>query len=554
MPYQLENLNGNAIDAAQLRQQIDDLLQAQSQRYRRLWLYYRNPMLPRTVDRDEQGSDRPYRQAQEWGLPSRITGSRASVDPFTGQPVDGVARKEVVIENDIAWRIDAMVDFLFGQPLTISSTVDDPQRSAQIESLIKQIFEKNGGMLLFQQMALLGAIYGFIDVLVKFDPPSNQTISDPAMDGASPSTGNIVEKIDDDSLPPQAESAPKLDDSTDRRTGTHPLSDALLPRIAQAIRLEVVEPARALPLLSQTDWREVNAYVQVYKIRKSPQTPRTITKTKWLSRMLSQLTPMRSIADDNYSIVTEILTLTAWQRYEDESLIAEGGNSLGEIPLVHIQNVAVPFQYAGSSDVESLIPLQDELNTRLSDRANRITMQSFKMYLGKGIDNFTNLPVAPGRMWVTDNDNADVIEFGGDPANPSEDNHISELREAMDKTSSVTPIAAGAIRGRIGNLTSAAALRVTMMSLLAKTERKRTTYGQAICRMAELAMAWLDQAGLFPSSAEERKFQVNWPGILPDSQMQQLQEAQAKLNLGIPQVVVLRELGYDVSLEPAEDE
>jgi hypothetical protein len=554
MSYQLQNLNGTPIDATQLRQQVDDLLQAQSQRYRRLWLYYRNPMLPRTVDRDEQGSDRPYRQAQEWGLPSRITGCRASVDPFTGQPVDGVARKEVVIENDICWRIDAMVDFLFGQPFTISSTIDDPQRSSQIELLINQIFEKNGGMLLFQQIALLGAIYGFIDVLVKFDPPSDLTTSDPAMDGASPSTGNFVEKIDDDSLPPQAESAPKFDDSTDRRTGTHPLSDALLPRIAQAIRLEVVEPARALPLLSQTDWTDVTAYVQVYKIRKSPTPSRTIPKTKWLSRMISQLTPARSFADDEFSIVTEILTPTAWQRYQDESLIADGGNSLGEIPLVHIQNVAVPFQYAGNSDVETLIPLQDELNTRLSDRANRITMQSFKMYLGKGIDNFTNLPVAPGRMWVTDNDNADVIEFGGDLANPSEDHHINELREAMDKASSVTPIAAGAIRGRIGNLTSAAALRVTMMSLLAKTERKRTTYGQAICRMCELAMAWLDQAGLFSSTPEERKFQINWPGMLPDSQMEQLHEAQAKINLGIPQVVVLRELGYDISQEPAEAE
>jgi hypothetical protein len=553
MAYQLQNLNGTPIDAAQLRQRIDDLLQSQSQRHRRLWLYYRNPMLPRSVDRDEQGSDRPYRQAQEWGLPSRITGCRASVDPFTGQAVDGVARKEVVVENDIAWRIDTMVDFLFGKPFTICSNVADPRRCAQIESLINQIFEHNGGMLMFQQMALLGAIYGFIDVLVKFDPPADLTTNEPAMDGAPPSTGNDADELGDDSLPPQAESAPKQDDSTDRRTGTHPLSDALLPRIAQAIRLEVVEPARALPLLSQTDWREVSAYVQVYKICKAPKPSRTIAKSKWLARMISQLTPARSLVDDDdFSIVTEILMPGAWQRYEDESLIAQGGNSLGEIPLVHVQNVAVPFQYAGTSDVESLIPLQDELNTRLSDRANRITMQSFKMYLGKGIDNFTNLPVAPGRMWVTDNDAADVIEFGGDTENPSEDHHINEIREAMDKASSVTPIAAGAIRGRIGNLTSAAALRVTMMSLLAKTERKRTTYGQAICRMCELAMAWLDQAGLFPNSAEERKFQINWPGILPDSQMEQLREAQAKLNLGIAQSVVLRELGYDVS--PAESE
>ena len=102
----------------------------------------------------------------------------------------------------------------------------------------------------------------------------------------------------------------------------------------------------------------------------------------------------------------------------------------GPLPLVQIQNAAVPFEYVGTSEVESLMPLQDELNTRLSDRAHRITMQSFKMYLGKGIDNFGELPVAPGRMWMTDNDNAEVIEFGGDSSSPSEDAHIREIREA----------------------------------------------------------------------------------------------------------------------------
>ena len=35
-----------------------------------------------------------------------------------GQPSD-IARKEVVIENDIGWRIEAMVDYLFGKALVI---------------------------------------------------------------------------------------------------------------------------------------------------------------------------------------------------------------------------------------------------------------------------------------------------------------------------------------------------------------------------------------------------------------------------------------------------
>ena len=215
-----------------------------------------------------------------------------------------------------------------------------------------------------------------------------------------------------------------------------------------------------------------------------------------------------------------------------------------ELALVHIQNTAVPFEYAGMSDVEPLIPLQDELNTRLSDRAHRITLQSFKMYLGKGIENFTDMPVAPGRMWMTDNEAAQVIEFGGDASAPSEDHHIEELREAMDKTSGVSPIAAGAIKGRVGRLTSAAALRVTMLALLAKTERKRTTYGQAIARMCELSLAWLDRAGLFHTSADERRVAIHWPNPIPANEVERLEEAKLKRELGVPQGTVLRELGY----------
>ena len=38
--------------------------------------------------------------------------------PFDAEPIDEIARKEVVIENDIGWRIETAVDLLadLGQP------------------------------------------------------------------------------------------------------------------------------------------------------------------------------------------------------------------------------------------------------------------------------------------------------------------------------------------------------------------------------------------------------------------------------------------------------
>jgi len=83
-----------------------------------------------------------------------------------------------------------------------------------------------------------------------------------------------------------------------------------------------------------------------------------------------------------------------------------------------------------------------------------------------------------------------------------------------------------------------------MMSLLAKTERKRTTYGQALERMCELALAWLDRAGLFSTTPDERRVEIRWPTLLPDSEMDRLREAQLKQSLGVGSDTLLRELGY----------
>jgi hypothetical protein len=62
--------------------------------------------------------------------------------------------------------------------------------------------------------------------------------------------------------------------------------------------------------------------------------------------------------------------------------------------------------------------------------------------------------------------------------------------------------------------------------------------------MCELALAWLDCAGLFPTTPEERRVEIHWPSPIPVNELERLQEAQAKAQLGVPQDIVLRELGY----------
>ncbi len=466
-------------------------------RLQRLWDYYRNPM---TECLPTNALARPYRLAQEQGLPPRLRHHEA--DAPHGSPG---CEREIVIENDIAWRIHALVDFMFGRPPVIQSLAPDPARASLIERFLRRIFELNGGVVFFQNLALLGSVYGYVDVLLRFDA-SRILVSAPA--------------------DPQ--------------------------RFADRFVLETLEAPRIIPVLHPGDYRRLDAWVLHYRqpLNAIADEPPLLDRLRDRALGRPGAIVSRAVRD-----CTEVYTADTIARYhanasatgavaQPRRLVRRSINPLGVIPVVHIQNLPQPFMYEGLSEVEPLIALQDELNTRLSDRANRITFQSFRMYLGKGIEGFTDRPIGPGQMWSTDNVNASIQEFGGDGNAPSENAHIAEIRQAMDKTSSVTPVAAGMLQGKVGNLTSENALRMTMLGLLARTEKKRVTYGDGLQRLCRLILHAADLLNILPNHPDERAIHLDWPNPLPENTSQRLHDAQVKRELGIPQRQILAELGY----------
>lgn len=453
-----------------------------SRHFTRLWDYYQNPMLE-TISLAQarlEESRRGYVQAQEIGLPARITGRvyAAGDTAACGQEVGDIQRKEVVIENDIGWRINAMVDFLFGQGIQIAPKTADAARRRDIEGVLKAVFDANGGAVFFQDMAVLGSVYGFVDCIVR-----GGTLSQRAH-GISNLTSPLT-------------------------SATITSFDSIL-RAAAQIALELIEAPRALPVLDDHDYKTIRHYVQhFYQVKNE-----VAADSGFLAKLLSGQT---RAGQRKTAAVTEIIGPDAWQRYEEDVLIDEGINPLGRVPVVHIQNMSQPLFYEGLSDVEQLIGLQDELNTRLSDRASRITLQAFKMYLAKGIEGVGDKPVSPGRMWCTDNPDATIQAFGGDGDCPSENQHIAEIREAMDKVSGVTPVVAGVLKNKLGNLSSAVALKMTFMGMLSKTCRKQLTYGEGIRQICSLILETLDKAGIFQTSLAERQVEIIFPNPLGDA-------------------------------------
>ena len=156
----------------------------------KMWEYYANPIMDlhrggsHSVEHKANESGKCYVQAQEYGLPARITGlvRCAEAGVFGGRPVGDIQRKEVVIENDIAWRINAAVDFLFGKPISVVSRSPDGVKRAEIEGIIKAVFSANGGIGFFQDMAVLGGVYGFVDCMVRPGREIYGHISNPLRD------------------------------------------------------------------------------------------------------------------------------------------------------------------------------------------------------------------------------------------------------------------------------------------------------------------------------------------------------------------------------------
>jgi hypothetical protein len=320
----------------------------------KLWEYYTNPMVETLVTPGgERQSGRCYVQAQEYGLPVRITGlvHSANGGVFGAKTVKDVQRKEVVIENDIAWRINAAVDFLFGKPISFISKSPDGQKRVEIESILKAVFAANGAIGFFQDMAVLGSVYGFVDCFVR---PGDEII---ARTSGYASAGKRTSSSSQ-TLPLSSRFAGALEE---------------VLQLAQTIVLELIEAPRALPVLEENDYKKIRYYVQHFYQKKNALSK----KSSFFARLLS---PSRRSSDSREVVaVTEITSATAWQRYENRQLVAESKLPWGFLPVVHIQNIAQPYYYEGLGDVEPLISLQDELNTRLSDRASRITFQSFKM-------------------------------------------------------------------------------------------------------------------------------------------------------------------------------
>ena len=185
-----------------------------------------------------------------------------------------------------------------------------------------------------------------------------------------------------------------------------------------------------------------------------------------------------------------------------------GANVYGFIPFVHIPNARPANQFWGVSDLKDLIPLNRELNERMSDMADIIRFHADPPVVFKGITEHTSLAVGPGTVWdVPEGAEVSLLEWRGQQ--PAVHLHLERVLRALHDVAETPKTAFG----DAGRIQSGVALETELQSLIQKTLRKRAWWNAGLRRRNALALRMAELMGL--GSFVPYRSKVIWAPLLP---------------------------------------
>jgi hypothetical protein len=248
---------------------------------------------------------------------------------------------------------------------------------------------------------------------------------------------------------------------------------------------------------------------------------------------------------------TEILTDELVEQYINDELIDQYPNPLGTIPVVHIPNMTISSSPWGQSDIWDIIPLNRELNEKMTEVSDIINYHAAPVTIITGAK-ASQLERGPKKVWAGLPKDASVfnLESRGEMAGALE--YVSFLKRAMHEITGVPETALGQFQP-VSN-TSGVALAIQYQPLMNKFNMKRIHFTKGLEKVNELIIrsAAVFQPELLvydPSKAEPPeqdqlpqldpadpltyKTQVHWPEPLPIDILIKLNEAQAKMAMGL---------------------
>ena len=284
------------------------------------------------------------------------------------------------------------------------------------------------------------------------------------------------------------------------------------------IRLSVIPTQFVFPRFDDHDKDRLNSLLIMYPIH-------TERETGLLFRRTIDTTVVYKEMWTNDEIVV----------YEGKEEVDRMTNPYGFIPFVQIKNFPIAGRTRGSSDLDDIIPLNVELNTKKSDVSEVIDYHSAPITLVYGAK-IGNLEKGANKVWGGLPKDAKVENLGLQGDLVASVGYTSDVKTSMCEIAGIPETVLGGANA-ISN-TSGVALQYMNLPLIERTRIKRSCSSDGLQRVNKMILFISLYHGLIekPEDITMKDFlrnEVEIPDTLPKDELIELNKIQQEMTLGL---------------------
>lgn len=297
------------------------------------------------------------------------------------------------------------------------------------------------------------------------------------------------------------------------------------------IRLSVIPTQYVFPRFNDHDKDKLEYLLIMYPIRKEVE-----------SGLLFKRTSEKTILYKEVWTYKEIIV------FNDNEEIDRMENPYGLIPFVQIKNFPIAGRTRGQGDLDDIIPLNVELNTKKSDVSEVIDYHSAPITLVYGAK-IGNLEKGANKVWGGLPKDSKVENLGLQGDLIASANYISDVKTSMCEIAGIPETVLGGASA-ISN-TSGVALQYMNLPLIERTKIKRScsTDGLKLVNKMILFISLYHDLIEKPEDVSMKDFlrnEVELPDTLPKDGLIELQKIQQEMTLGLEcRHGAMRRLGKD---------
>lgn len=284
------------------------------------------------------------------------------------------------------------------------------------------------------------------------------------------------------------------------------------------IRLSILPTQFVFPRFSDHDKDRLESLLIMYPIRTERQTG-----------LLMKRTVETTIIYKEFWTDTEIIV------YEGGTEVDRMGNPYGFIPFVQIKNFPIAGRTRGVGDLDDIIPLNVELNTKKSDVSEIIDYHSAPITLVYGAK-IGNLEKGANKVWggLPKDAKVENLELNGNLSASA--SYIADVKTSMCEIAGIPETVLGGASA-ISN-TSGVALQYMNLPLIERTRIKRSCTSSGLQRVNKMILFLGLHHSLIekPDNISMRDFlhnEVELPDTLPKDELIELQKIQQEMTLGL---------------------